>query len=282
MPGRVVQYQVKLAVMNLFERDILPLKDILEICGFSESTFWRTRKLWRETGWVEKPKSHIRGRRRILHRDDLDYIMNLVKLRPDWFLDELLTLLKHNRFISVHFTTIFRELERMGMSRKKLKKIAAERNENVRNDYLRRISEYPAEYLGFLDETSKNDRTLSRGYGRAKKGHRARKKEKFVRGTRLTATGLLTVDGMMANTVVEGSMKRADYLEFIEYEVMPLTTPFPGPLSVLVMDNARIHHGEEILELAERFGVRIEFLPLYSPDFNPIEEVFSKIKAFIR
>jgi transposase len=81
---------------------------------------------------------------------------------------------------------------------------------------------------------------------------------------------------------------------------MPLTTPFPGPLSVLVMDNARIHHGEEILELAERFrmhflnitsfhssqmsclGVRIEFLPPYSPDFNPIEEAFSNIKAFIR
>ncbi|KAF8127756.1 hypothetical protein K438DRAFT_1448272, partial [Mycena galopus ATCC 62051] len=61
---------------------------------------------------------------------------------------------------------------------------------------------------------------------------------------------LLTVDGMMANRVVEGSMKRVDYLDFIEHE-MPLTSPFPGPLSVLVMDNARIHHGEEIMELAE-------------------------------
>ncbi|KAJ6528021.1 hypothetical protein B0H19DRAFT_969404 [Mycena capillaripes] len=220
MPGHVVQYQVKLAAMNLFERDILPLNDILDICNFSESTFWRTRKLWRETGWVEKPKSEIRGRRRLLHRDNLHYIMSLVNLRPDWFLDELLHLLKHNRYISVHFTTIFRELKRLGMSRKKLQKIASERNENLRLDFVRRMAEYPAEYLGFLDETSKNDRTLSRGYGRARKGRRARKKEKFVRGTRLTATGLLTVDGMMANRVVEGSMKRADYLDFIEHEVV--------------------------------------------------------------
>jgi transposase len=121
MPGRVVQAQVKLAAMNLFERDILPLADILDIVGFSESTFWRTRKLWRETGWVEKPKSTTSGRRRLLHRDDLDYIMNLVRARPDWFLDELLKLLQHNRHISVHFATIFRELERLGMSRKKLK-----------------------------------------------------------------------------------------------------------------------------------------------------------------
>ena len=80
---------------------------------------------------------------------------------------------------------------------------------------------------------------------------------------------------------------------------MPLCSPFPGPLSVLVMDNAKIHHGAEILELAERFRrflpsyilistdwqlpeIRIEFLPPYSPDLNPIEEAFSKIKSFLR
>jgi hypothetical protein len=63
---------------------------------------------------------------------------------------------------------------------------------------------------------------------------------------------------------------------------MPLTTPYPGPLSVLVMDNARIHHGYEILELADRFGVRIEYLPPYSPDLNPIEEAFSQVKSYIR
>jgi transposase len=78
---------------------------------------------------------------------------------------------------------------------------------------------------------------------------------------------------------------------------MPLCTPFPGYLSVLVMDNARIHHGDEILELTQRFGnklgivdadaynssgVRVEYLLPYSPDLNPIEEAFLKIKAFIR
>ncbi len=48
------------------------------------------------------------------------------------------------------------------------------------------------------------------------------------------------------------------------------------------MDNAPIHHGEEVLELVDRFGVRIEYLPPYSPDLNPIEEAFSQVKAFIR
>lgn len=81
---------------------------------------------------------------------------------------------------------------------------------------------------------------------------------------------------------------------------MPLSSPFPGVLSVFVMDNARIHHGEGILELSQSFGahffqckifhphsykvldVWIEYLPPYSPDLNPIEEAFSKVKAFIR
>lgn len=63
---------------------------------------------------------------------------------------------------------------------------------------------------------------------------------------------------------------------------MPLCNPYPGPLSVLVLDNAKIHRGAELLELVDRFGVRIEFLPPYSPDLNPIEEAFSQIKHFIR
>ncbi|KAF8235158.1 hypothetical protein L208DRAFT_775305 [Tricholoma matsutake] len=82
--------------------------------------------------------------------------------------------------------------------------------------------------------------------------------------------GLLTVDRMVSNTVVEGSMTRARFLEYLEHSVvrihccnilphslfvqLPLCTPFPGYLSVLVMDNAHIHHGEEILELTQHFG----------------------------
>jgi hypothetical protein len=54
-----------------------------------------------------------------------------------------------------------------------------------------------------------------------------------------------------------------------------------SPLSILVLNNAKIHHGGEILELANHFGVRIKYLPPYSPDLNPIEESFSQIKHFL-
>jgi len=72
-------------------------------------------------------------------------------------------------------------------------------------------------------------------------------------------------------------MHRERYLEFLEHQVLPLCSPYPGRLSVLVMDNARIHHGGEIIEPCS--GVRILYLPPYSPDLNPIEEAFLKIKG---
>ncbi|KAJ7850585.1 hypothetical protein B0H13DRAFT_2360572 [Mycena leptocephala] len=94
------------------------------------------------------------GRPRLLHYNDVEYLICLTQHQPDCFLDELLNLLKHNRFISVHYTTIHRELKRAGMSTKILKEIAEERSEPSRLDDVREISQYPADYLGFLDETS--------------------------------------------------------------------------------------------------------------------------------
>src|SRR3954469_22601522 len=52
--------------------------------------------------------------------------------------------------------------------------------------------------------------------------------------------------------------------------------------SVLVLDNARIHHDEDLINYIEAFGGRVKFLPPYSPDFNPIESSFSVIKSFLK
>src|SRR2546423_15247271 len=57
---------------------------------------------------------------------------------------------------------------------------------------------------------------------------------------------------------------------------------YPGDNSVIVMDNARIHHDNELIELLEGLGCRVVFLPPYSPDFNPIETAFSTITSLIR
>jgi len=88
-------------------------------------------KLFNETGEVSKPHSLSLGRPRILNHEDINYLLQLIHHQPNWFLDELQELMEHNRFISVHFSTIHRELEHAGMSLKKLCKIAQERDEDV-------------------------------------------------------------------------------------------------------------------------------------------------------
>lgn len=57
---------------------------------------------------------------------------------------------------------------------------------------------------------------------------------------------------------------------------------FPGPRSVLVLDNAAVHRTEQVQTLCAEHGVRLLYLPPYSPDYNPIESCFSKVKAFLK
>ncbi|KAJ3511381.1 hypothetical protein NMY22_g15667 [Coprinellus aureogranulatus] len=163
------------------------------------------------------------------------------------------------------------------------------------------MAAYEPEELVFLDETSKDRRAVGRRYGRSIKGSRAIVEQDFVRGRCVSLTGALTVDGIEAKTAVEGSMTRELYLEFLEHSVLPLCSAYPGPRSVLVMDNARIHHATKswscvtvlVRPVSIGFehaswcfhahtGVRIKYLPPYSPDLNPIGEAFSKIKLFLR
>jgi transposase len=210
-----------------------------------------------------------------------------------------LYLLKTNRFLSVHFTTIHRTLERTRVSRKKLQRIAKERDEDQRAEFIANMARYLPEELGFIDEVSRDERVVGRLYGRSRKGQRARKCQPFTRGRRTSTVGVLTIDGFLCGMSVEGSLTKDVLLKWLEFSVvrnhsilsigymltlfqLPKCSAYPGPCSVLVLDNATIHHGDEILVLADRFGVRIEYLPPYSPDLNPIEEAFSKIKHFIR
>ncbi|KAF8185981.1 hypothetical protein BJ912DRAFT_852517 [Pholiota molesta] len=202
MVFRIISRDVKIAAIRLYERELLDTDNILDCCGFSRSTWFRILKLWRETGDVVPEAQSIRGRVRHLDQEDISYLLKLIADNPDYFLDKLLHLLETNRFISVHFTTIFRELERLNVSRKKLKKIALERNDERRADFIARMAQYSPEEIGFLDEMSKDARR------------------------RTSTEALLTLDGMVAGTVVEGSMTRDLFLEFLEFNVVSTSEAF--------------------------------------------------------
>jgi hypothetical protein len=100
-----------------------------------------------------------------LDYNDVEYLLCLIDQNPDYFLDRRLYLLKTNHFISVHCVTIHHALKRAGLLHKKLKKVAAERNERLRADFIGRMAKYDPGEVGFLDETLKDKRTLTRAFG---------------------------------------------------------------------------------------------------------------------
>lgn len=116
------------------------------------------------------------------------------------------------------------------------------------------------------------------GWGSSKERvYDSRPKGKKERVSLIAAT---TPNGVMAEQalVIPGTVNKNAFLAFLESTLLP--TLAKG--SVLVMDNWSVHHGDDIRELVEDCGCELLYLPTYSPDLNPIEHLFAKLKSFIK
>jgi transposase len=119
---------------------------------------------------------------------------------------------------------------------------------------------------------------LYRAYGWAPRGERLIEAVPLRRGSNLSVLGALDQEGLLCTREKEGAMKRADIEAFLEQELLPRL--LPG--AVLVLDNARIHHGGRIEEIVSAAGCSLLYLPPYSPDLNPIEMAWGWVKASVR
>ena len=129
----------------------------------------------------------------------------------------------------------------------------------------------------FVDETGSH-LGLVRTYARAPRGERAHGRAPRDRGRARTAIGAVTLAGMGPGLIVEGGISTAGFEAYVEHVLAP--TLRPG--QIVVMDNLRQHQGARTRALIEARGAELLFLPAYSPDLNPIEEAFSKLKALLR
>jgi len=134
-----------------------------------------------------------------------------------------------------------------------------------------------ARSLVFVDEMGTNT-SLSPVYGWFKKGHRAHCSVPRNRGKNTTVLASMSVEGMGLSLAVEGATTARVFETYLERVLAP--TLRKG--QVVVMDNLSAHKGERVRELIEARGCQLLYLPSYSPDFNPIEEAFGKIKNLIR
>lgn len=134
--------------------------------------------------------------------------------------------------------------------------------------------------LVFIDESGIDTRMVRR-YARAAPGERARGHAPFGRYARLTITGALSLDGLLAPMTSSSAMNTDLFLGYLDQVLIPeLVEKKPG--AIVVMDNLKPHLAAGVKERLEAAGLGLLYLPPYSPDFAPIEQAWSKVKALLR
>ncbi|KAL9938784.1 hypothetical protein V8E36_002503 [Tilletia maclaganii] len=241
----------------------------------ASSTYYRRRN---QIGGPRKST----GRPRSLPTSSTALVSELVLRRPDLYLDEIADILFRSTGRQVSLSTIHRTLGRVGLTRKRAHKIAKERSPDKRAEYELRIARYEPNQLVFVDETSYDIRDPVRTYARSVRGQVAPLVRLFNRGHRLSCIAGLASDGGVAPWAVRGAFNEDRFLVYLRNELLPKMERYPRPRSVVVMDNVRFHKGDAVKQLIEVHGCKVEFLSPYSPDFNPIERAFAKVKARFR
>jgi transposase len=119
---------------------------------------------------------------------------------------------------------------------------------------------------------------MTRLYGRAQPGQRVVESTSGYSGAHYTLVATLGIDGVSAPFMFEGAMNQEIFDMYLDYVLIPDMQPG----EVLLLDNLSSHKLPDLEERLAKHGIRVIFLPPYSPDFNPIEKCWSKVKAALR
>lgn len=135
----------------------------------------------------------------------------------------------------------------------------------------------PPEHLVFIDEFAVNT-AMTRTHARAPQGERAEVSERGYHEPNTSVIGALSLTGVNALMTVEGAVDTQVFDLFVEHFLVPTLLKS----DIVILDNVTFHYSQRAIKLIEAAGARVEHLPAYSPDFNPIEECISKIKTTLR
>ena len=146
--------------------------------------------------------------------------------------------------------------------------------ESQRRAFVARVAGVNPARLVFIDESGSHI-AMTRAYARAPRGARVFGRVPRNRGSALTMIGALGLSGFRTMMTIEGGTTGEVFKHFVMHHLVP--TLAPG--DVVVMDNLGAHHATGVRAAIEGSGARLEYLPAYSPDLNPIELAWSKVKA---
>ncbi|GES90178.1 homeodomain-like protein [Rhizophagus clarus] len=230
--------------------------------AFSEDLKWRIVYLYYDVlqiyvQWetVVNPWQKLPGYRKTLTRNEIKIIIlqELVKDKVDWYLDELVGELELQTGKLVSIPILWRSLV---------------------STFIAKIGrDYKPEQLILMDEATKDERSLSQGYGYSLKNIFATKKNIFVQKTQYTILPALSLQGIITVDIIESNCTKERFKKFVISNIVPQMNVYPNEQVFLYL----IIHKFTMMKSGH-----VEFLSPYSPDFNPIETYFSIIKSFIK
>lgn len=250
----------------------LTASQIAETAGCSKRAVIKIRSNLQMFGKIKAPSS--------ITPIMLEALCDRLFEKPGLYLHEMELFLLGEFDVSIPKSTISGALHRKGWSKKTARQKAKERNVDLRDNYCHPISEFCSYHLVYVDESGCDKRIGFRRTGWSPLGTTPVQVSKFHRNQRYQILPAYALDGVLLSRVFQGSTDALFFEDFIE-ELLQHCGKYPEPKSVLVMDNASFHRSERIEQLCLDKGVKLVYLPPYSPDLNPIEEFFAELKAFI-
>ena len=222
------------------------------------------------------PEPHGGGPTPVLSPDDLRRLEDLVREHNDDTLDQL----KQRGGFNCSLTTIWRTLRRQRLTCKKKTQRADERDrpdvQEKRRSFRRKVKRVEPKRLVFVDESGVTT-AMTQAYGWAPRGERAVGSAPSSWES-LTVIAALGLDGVRAPLVFPGSTDTAAFESYVEQVLVPEL--HAG--DVVVWDNLSPHQASAAAAAVRRAGARLLPLPPYSPDYTPIERLWSKVKAYLR
>lgn len=258
--------------------------EVAKNLGVDKSTVQRTLKIFKTTGKISKrtyPKERC-ARKLTLPAQLL--ILHLLIQKPTMYLHEIQKELETTLLLHVSVPAICRYLHQCGFSRQKVHRVALQRDELLRNTFVQDMTVFSEDMFVFVDESGADRRNLLRQYGYSVRGKTPVRCDMLIRGKRVSTIACMLYAGLLDVKTVKGTSDGDEFYTFVQTHLLPHLQPYNGinSHSVVILDNCTIHHVNEVVKSVEDVGALLIFLPPYSPDYNPIEELFSKVKYTLR
>jgi transposase len=218
MPAKHVSEDLKARIPILRYEHGYSVKNICLLLDVKKSMVYQILTYHRTYGVTSNPHRRASHRQRILSPVDVEFIRSLLSQQHTLYLDEIQTELRLRRNVYVSIPTIVRTLRRIHFSSKSVSVKALERNETARAVFMNRIGQLVTDMdmVMFADESAKDDRNVSRMKGYSLVGTRCVQRRCFVRGKRYSILPILTLDGIIAYDIIEGSVTSDRFVRFLK------------------------------------------------------------------